>query len=87
VERRPFSWREKAVMRLYMFASRTKPDLRAFAGEADGRRLPEKYAPWDATGVIRPEKAPPHGFSRATIETAIDAQGYQLWRTRAPKSG
>jgi hypothetical protein len=73
------------MMRLFMFASRTKPDLRAFAGEATGGRLPDKYAPWDATGVVRPERTPPHGFSRATIEAAIDAQGYQLWRTRAPK--
>jgi len=68
-------------MHLYMFTSRTKPDLRAFAGESSGGRLPEKYAPWDATGVVRPERAPPHGFSRATIEAAIDAQGFQLWRS------
>ena len=68
------------MMRLFMFASRTNPDLRGFAGESTGGRLPEKYAPWDATGVVRPEKAPPHGFSRVTIEEAINNQGYQLWR-------
>jgi hypothetical protein len=72
-------------MRIYMFSSRAKPDLRGFAGESTGRQLPEKYAPWDATGVVRPEKAPPHGFSRATIEEAINAQGYQLWRMKVPK--
>jgi len=72
-------------MRLYMFASRIKPDLRAFAGEVSGEGLPEKYAPWDAKGVVGPEGAPPHGFSRATIEQAINSQGYQLWRTRTPK--
>lgn len=66
-------------MRLYMFASRTKPELRAFAGEASGQGLPEKYAPWDAAGVVAPDRAPPHGFSRTKIEQAIGAQGYQLW--------
>lgn len=74
------------MMRLYMFMSRTKPDLRAFAGESSGRRLPEKYAPWDATGVVRPEKEPPHGFSRTAIEAAIDSQGYQLWRSGKAKA-
>ena len=72
------------MMRLYMFTSRTKPDLRAFAGESTGGQLPEKYAPWDASGVVVPEKDPPHGFSRVTIETAIDSHGYQLWRMRTP---
>jgi hypothetical protein len=71
-------------MRIFMFTSRAKPDLRAFAGESTGGKLPEKYAPWDATGVVRPEKAPPHGFARATIEQSINNQGYQLWRMRAP---
>jgi len=74
-------------MRLYMFTSRANADLRAFSGESVSDRLPEKYAPWDPTGVVRPESAPPHGFSRATIEAAIKADGFQLWRTRAPKSG
>lgn len=73
-------------MRIFMFASRVKPELRAFVGESTGQRLPQKYAPWDATGVVRPEKAPPHGFSRATIEAAIDSQGYQLWRTGTAKA-
>jgi hypothetical protein len=35
--------------------------------------------------VIRPEKAPPHGFARAVIEESINSRGYQLWRTRAPQ--
>jgi hypothetical protein len=74
-------------MRIYMFVSRTKPELRAFAGDLIGQRLPERYAPWDATGVVRPEKAPPHGFSRATIEESINSRGYQLWRMGIPKTG
>jgi len=74
-------------MRLYMFTSRARPDLRAFAGESSGGRLPEKYGPWDATGVVRPDCSPPHRFSRATIEAAIETDGFQLWRLRAPESG
>jgi hypothetical protein len=74
------------MMRLYMFLSRTNPDLRGFAGESTGGQLPEKYAPWDATGVVRPEKAPPHGFSRTTIEASINTQGYQLWRMSKGKA-
>jgi hypothetical protein len=74
-------------MHIYIFVSRTKPELHAFAGESHGERLPEKYAPWDTTGVVRPEKAPPHGFSRAAIEKSINAEGYQLWRMVAPKTG
>jgi hypothetical protein len=73
-------------MRLFMFTSRPRSELRAFAGESKGAQLPAKYAPWDATGVVRPEKEPPHGFSRQVIEAAIEAQGYQLWRRRAPKA-
>jgi len=68
--------------RLFMFASRTNPDLRGFAGEPTGGRLPEKYGPWDPTGVVRPERAPPHGFSRTTIEQAIKSTGFQLWRLK-----
>ena len=74
------------MMRIFTFASRTKPELRAFVGESTGRQLPQQFAPWDATGVVRPEKSPPHGFSRAAIEESINAQGYQLWRTKAPKA-
>jgi hypothetical protein len=73
-------------MRIFMFTSRAKPDLRAFAGDSTGSKLPEKYAPWDATGVIRPDKAPPHRFSRDEIERAIGSQGFQLWRMKPPET-
>ncbi|HEX8663793.1 MAG TPA: hypothetical protein VF744_07160 [Beijerinckiaceae bacterium] len=69
-------------MRIFMFKSRAKPTLRAFAGESTGARLPQKYGPWDATGVIRPDKAPPHNFARADIEAAINGEGFQLWVTK-----
>jgi hypothetical protein len=66
-------------MRIFMFKSRVKPDLRAFAGEAAGAGLPEKYGPWDPIGVVRPDASPPHGFSRRTIEAAIARDSFQLW--------
>ncbi len=66
-------------MRIFMFKSRVKPDLRAFAGEAAGAGLPEKYGPWDPIGVVRPDASPPHGFSRRTIEAAIARDAFQLW--------
>ena len=66
-------------MRIFMFQSRAKPDLRAFAGEPKGSGLPEKYGPWDAIGVVRPDSAPPHGFARTAIEAAIARDSFQLW--------
>jgi len=71
-------------MRIFMFTSRSNADLRAFAGDSSGSKLPEKFGPWDATGVIRPEKAPPHNFPRQQIEKAIKTVGFQLWRMKPP---
>jgi hypothetical protein len=66
-------------MRIFMFKSRAKADLRAFSGEPAGLNLPEKYGPWDPIGVVRPDASPPHGFSRKTIEAAIARDSFQLW--------
>jgi len=73
-------------MRIYIFKSGANSDLRAFAGDLPGSRLPEKFRPWRAIGAIGPEKAPPHGLSRETIEKGINDHGFQLWRIK-PKSG
>jgi hypothetical protein len=67
-------------MRIYIFKSEARKGLQAFAGDLSGSKLPPHHGPWTATGAIGPEKAPPHKFSRAAIEEAIDAQGFQLWR-------
>jgi len=69
-------------MRIYVFKSETRDGLRAFAGDPDVHQLPRQHGPWTATGVIGPDTAPPHKFSRETIEKAIDADGFQLWRLR-----
>jgi hypothetical protein len=69
-------------MHIYIFRSEARADLRAFAGDRSGSKLPSKYGPWHATGVIRPDRDPPYRLSRAEIESAIGTQGYQLWRMR-----
>jgi hypothetical protein len=67
-------------MRIYIFKSETRKDLRAFAADLAGSKLPQNHGPWTATGAIGPDNAPPHNFSHTAIEEAIDAEGFQLWR-------
>lgn len=67
-------------MRIYIFKSETTSELRAFAGDLAGTRLPSNHAPWTATGVVAEDKQPPHKLSRETIEEAIETEGFQLWR-------
>jgi hypothetical protein len=68
------------TMRIFIFKSEAKPDLRAFGGDLAGSRLPKQFSPWHAIGVVAPDRAPPHELSRDVIETAISDQGFQLWR-------
>lgn len=69
-------------MRLFIFRSEASAGLRAFAGDAAGRDLPEQFRPWREIGVVRPESAPPFNLSRDTIEQAISSHGFQLWRIK-----
>jgi hypothetical protein len=69
-------------MRIFMFASQAKEDLHAFAGDEGGSKLPEKYGPWGMVGALSSREAPPHKFSRRTIEQAITTTGFQLWRMK-----
>ena len=73
-------------MNIYIFKSEGKPELRAFAGDAEGRKLPGQFRPWHAVGVVSAGKALPHKFSRAAIEDAIAAQGFQLWRFKSQQA-
>lgn len=73
-------------MNIYIFKSETNGELRAFAGDAAGSKLPDKFRPWHATGVVTAGKALPHSISRAAIEDAIEAQGFQLWRIKPKDS-
>jgi hypothetical protein len=70
-------------MRIFVFKSDANPNLRAFAGDLDGSRLPTQFRPWHAIGTIAPDKDPPHQFSRDQIEEAINDRGFQLWRMKS----
>ncbi|HLH96796.1 MAG TPA: hypothetical protein VKW08_16920 [Xanthobacteraceae bacterium] len=70
-------------MRIYIFKSENRQGLRAFADDPSGSKLPQHHGPWTVVGVVRPESDPPHKFSRVSIERAIDAAGFQLWRLSA----
>jgi hypothetical protein len=76
---------EGQPMRIYIFKSDANDGLRAFTGELTGSKLPDQFRPWQAVGVISPEKDPPYKLSRAEIEKAIDVHGFQLWRMK-PKA-
>ncbi|HLK80935.1 MAG TPA: hypothetical protein VKT99_05485 [Xanthobacteraceae bacterium] len=69
-------------MRLYIFKSDAKRELRAFAGDVAGSKLPEQFRPWHLVGAVSPDKDPPYNLSRNEIERAIGACGFQLWRMK-----
>jgi len=73
-------------MHIYIFKSEAKNRLRAFAGDREGSKLPQKHGPWTGVGVLRPDKDPPHHFSREAIEKAIGTDGFQLWRMKPADS-
>ena len=77
-----FVQREDILMQIYMFTSESSLNLRAFAGDSEGSKLPSKHGPWNADGSIRSGEHPPHHFSRAKIEQAIKFDGFQLWRMK-----
>jgi hypothetical protein len=41
-------------MRLYIFRSDAKRELRAFAADVTGSKLPDQFRPWHAIGIVRP---------------------------------
>jgi hypothetical protein len=71
---------QDTIMRIFIFKSETRPDLRAFGGDLVGSQLPKQFSPWHAIGAVAPDRDPPHKLSRDVIETAIKNQGFQLWR-------
>ena len=48
-------------MRFFIFKSETTKELRAFAGDEAGTRLPDNHGPWTVTGVVAAEAKPPGG--------------------------
>jgi hypothetical protein len=71
-------------MRLYIFKSDANAELRAFAGDPAGSKLPDQFRPWYAVGIVGADNAPPHKLSRDVIEKAIADAGFQLWRIKPP---
>ena len=71
---------EGGAIRIYIFKSETRKNLRAFAADPRGSRLPDHHGPWTAVGIIGPSSAPPHNMSREGIEKAIATEGFQMWR-------
>jgi hypothetical protein len=72
-------------MRIYIFKSDAKSELRAFAWDVAGSKLPDRFRPWHVVGVVGPDRDPPHHLPREEIERAISARGFQLWRVK-PKT-
>lgn len=68
------------AMRIFIFKTDVNPNLGAFAGELAGLKLPGQFKPWRAVGAVAPDRDPPYNLSRAVIEAAITARGYQLFR-------
>jgi hypothetical protein len=73
-------------MHFFIFKSESRSELHAFAGDSAGDQLPAKLGPWQAIGVVRPDKDPPHNIDRGTIEQAINDQGFQLYRFKTKKA-
>jgi hypothetical protein len=70
-------------MKLFIFKSHVNSELRAFAGDITGSKLPDRFRPWHVIGVVAAGRAPPHSLSRDEIEKAIGVAGFQLWRMKA----
>ncbi len=73
-------------MRFYIFKSETTRELRAFAGDVSGSKLPDRHAPWTATGIVAAEAPAPHKLSRDAIEEAIGSEGFQLFRLKSTQA-
>ena len=69
-------------MRIFVFESKSRHGLHAFAGDIVGSRLPDRVGPWRLIAGSPPGGSLPHGIPRRMIERAIDAEGFQLWRLK-----
>jgi hypothetical protein len=52
-------------MRIFIFKSEAKPDLRAFGGDLAGSQLPTQFKPWRAVAPSRPTS----GFHTSFLAT------------------
>ncbi len=73
-------------MRIFIFQSETKQELRAFAGDMTGSKLPGRFGPWRLVRAAPLGVALPHRIARPGIERAILTDGFQLWRLKAEQA-
>jgi hypothetical protein len=73
---------EGGPMRIYVFTSKSKKNLRAFTDDMSGGKLPQQFAPWRANGMIATKEEFPYRFARDQIEKSITDSGFQLWRLK-----
>ena len=62
-------------MQIYLFVSRSNPDVRAFTADATGGNLPIDYAPWDRSGN---GSVLPTGGEDTQVGRAIQKDGFFL---------
>jgi hypothetical protein len=73
---------EGGPMRIYVFTSKSKKNLRAFTDDTTGGKLPQQFGPWRANGMIAAKEEFPYRFARDQIEKSIADSGFQLWRLK-----
>jgi len=66
------------AMRIFIFKSETRSDLRAFGDDLGGSGLPKQFRPWHAVGAIAPDRDPPHELSREVIEPPSRVTGFNF---------
>lgn len=70
----------EALMRTYcLFQAANSPDLRAFAEERTGGRLPTGLGPWTLVREIQPNEEWAIPVSRAVVAAGILESGFYLW--------
>ena len=70
-------------MRIYIFKSERTKELRAFAGDAIGTKLPENHAPWTMRRQShRQQQALPLALAKRGLARRAAASG--MTRHRAP---
>jgi hypothetical protein len=63
----------------YVFQSGRSTELRGFAEDAAGTKLPLEYGPWTLVQQITPDQGWDLGISRAVVATAVLENGFYLW--------
>lgn len=63
----------------YLFQAVNSPDLRGFAEEPTGAKLPPDLGPWTLIQQIRPNEEWTPTVSRAVVAAGIIENGFYLW--------